>query len=111
MHTIQNEVLLVTIKEAGAELDSIYHKQNRLDYLWGGDPAFWAKKSPVLFPIVGALKNNHYIFKGKTFSLARHGFARERVFTVCNQSEDAISFLLKSDAETLEVFPFVFELI
>ena len=61
MFTIQNDLLSVSINERGAELNSIFHKGTNLEYLWNADPAFWAKKSPVLFPIVGTLKDNVFV--------------------------------------------------
>lgn len=64
MFTIENDVLSISVHEHGAELSSIYHKQTGLEYLWSGDPLFWAKKSPVLFPIVGTLKKNNYFLRG-----------------------------------------------
>lgn len=108
MHTIQNDLLSVTINERGAELDSIFHKENNLEYLWNADPAFWAKKSPVLFPIVGTLKDNSYLHGGKLYHLSRHGFARESTFAVSAVSRGAISFSLTANQQTLESFPFDF---
>ncbi len=111
MFTIENEFLKIAIKEKGAELDSIYHKQHRLEYLWSGDPAVWGKKSPILFPVVGTLKQDTYYYEEKTYELSRHGFAREHDFTVVQQSENAVSLSLKSDDSTLKKFPFAFDLI
>jgi galactose mutarotase-like enzyme len=111
MFIIQNDLLSVSIKSKGAEPDSIYHKQHKLEYLWSGDPAVWGKKSPILFPIVGTLKNDTYFYAGKAYELSRHGFARESEFTVTAQSENAVSLSLKSNDETLQKFPFAFELI
>jgi galactose mutarotase-like enzyme len=108
MFTIQNNQLQVDIQAKGAELNSIYHKLFGLEYLWSADPAYWAKKSPVLFPIIGALKNNSYSYQGHTYQLSRHGFAREREFAVSEQAEDYITFVLESDEQTMEVFPFPF---
>ena len=106
---IENEKLRVAIQSKGAELDSIFSKQTQLEYLWQGDAAFWGKKSPILFPIVGTLKDNFYSFEGKNYTLPRHGFARDRTFIVEKQTVDAATFLLKSDAESLNVYPFDFE--
>ena len=108
MFTIQNETISVVIRPKGAELDSIYHKAFQLEYLWSGDPAFWAKKSPVLFPIVGTLKNDRYDFEGKAYHMGRHGFARDAVFEVSEQSGDAITLFMKSSDHTLGLFPFPF---
>lgn len=106
---IENENLSVAIQPKGAELDSILNKQTQLEYLWQGDAAFWGKKSPILFPIVGTLKDNSYSYEGGKYNLPRHGFARDRVFIVEKQTGDAATFLLESDAESLKVYPFTFE--
>jgi galactose mutarotase-like enzyme len=106
---IENTHLRVAIKSNGAELDSIVHKQHHLEYLWQGDAAFWGKKSPILFPIVGTLKDNQYAFKGKNYTLTRHGFARDKVFVLERHTEDAATFLLTSSNETLKNYPFSFE--
>ena len=106
---IENENLRVAMQSKGAELDSIVHKQNKLEYLWQGDAAFWGKKSPVLFPIVGNLKDNAYLYQGKKYTLSRHGFARDRVFEVEHHTADKAIFLLKSDAESFKNYPFDFE--
>lgn len=108
MFTIENQWLKVMVQAKGAELTSLYHKQTALQYMWNGDPAFWAKHSPILFPIVGTLKNNSYIHKGKTYNLPRHGFARDKQFAIEEQLPDSITFLLRDDESTAAVFPFCF---
>ncbi len=108
MYVIENDFLAVSVQRTGAELSSIYHKSLYLEYLWSGDPAFWAKKSPVLFPIVGALKENSYEFEGKTYELGRHGFARELDFGIKELSPHEVVLTLTSDERTLAKFPFSF---
>lgn len=108
MYTLASDALTVTVDAKGAELKSFRNKQTGLQYLWSGDPAFWAKTSPVLFPVVGALKANAYFYRGKTYGLPRHGFARDKEFAVAEQTENSIRFTLTSDAATLDVFPFQF---
>lgn len=108
MVTIANENLAVIISSKGAELQSIYNKQEQLEYMWSGDAAFWGKKSPVLFPIIGTLKNDTYYFNDKAYQLGRHGFAREMEFTVTAQTGSAASFTLESNALTLAKYPFTF---
>jgi len=110
MFTIEDQQLKITIHPKGAELQSIFHKGLSLEYMWNGDPAFWGKHSPILFPIVGTLKDDTYIYKGKPYKLGRHGFARDRVFEVESRQPDAITFLLKSDADSRINYPFDFEL-
>ncbi len=106
MITLQNDNLAVSISEKGAELQSI--RANGIEYLWQADPKFWAKYSPVLFPIVGELKNGFYIFNSKEYKLPRHGFARDKVFIEERLSAASVIFTLKNDEETLKVYPFKF---
>ena len=108
MFEIKNKALKVLIAAKGAELQSVQNINTGIEYMWSGDEKFWGKKSPVLFPIVGGLKNNAYTHKGQSYQLGRHGFARDRMFTVANQNENSISFELKSDEESLKVYPFNF---
>ncbi|HEU4574078.1 MAG TPA: aldose 1-epimerase family protein [Chitinophagaceae bacterium] len=110
MFTIENEYLSVAAVSKGAELSSLYNKEKQRECMWRGDPAWWGKKSPVLFPIVGALKDNTYYFNGQAYQLGRHGFARDREFIPQENSTTSMTFLLESDASTLRVFPFPFRL-
>jgi len=107
---LENQYLKVAIHPKGAELQSVFHKGNQLEYMWDGNPALWGKHSPLLFPIVGTVKNDTYYYQGKTYSLSRHGFARDMEFAVEKQGADHVTFLLRSNEETLRNFPFVFEL-
>lgn len=109
MHHIESNQLKVSINEKGAELNSIWHKQFQIEYLWNADPKFWEKKSPVLFPIVGTLKNNSYFFNQKKYTLSRHGFARDLIFMLTHQQRDSITFTLHSNEDTLTNFPFLFQ--
>ena len=110
MFTIENQEIKATVHPKGAELQSLFDKSYELEYMWGGDPAFWGKHSPLLFPIVGTLKGNTYYYGDKAWSLPRHGFARDREFTLETQRTDYITFLLQSDEGTRAVYPFDFEL-
>lgn len=105
---IQNHKLTAKINSKGAELISL--RSSDREYIWEGDAAFWGKHSPVLFPIVGTLKDNSYHYKNQEFKLSRHGFARDMVFEVIDQTENAVVFALKSSSETLQWYPFPFEL-
>lgn len=109
MYSIENSFLRVSIAAKGAELQSIKDIRNGREYMWNGNPAFWAKRSPVLFPIVGELKRNTYYFGGQAYQLPRHGFARDMVFELHAATENSLSFLLQSDALTLKSYPFEFK--
>lgn len=108
MFTLENEKLKIGIAAKGAELKGVFHKRYNLEYMWDANPAFWAKTSPVLFPIIGQLKGNAYQYGGETYHLSRHGFAREKEFSATEQSNDSITFSLRSNNETLTVYPFAF---
>jgi len=109
MYSIENSQLKVTIAALGAELQSIFSKEHQLEYLWNADPAFWPKHSPVLFPIIGTLRDNRYTFNGQWYELGRHGFAREKNFAPASEAPESIQFLLKDDEHTRQHFPFEFE--
>jgi galactose mutarotase-like enzyme len=106
--TLQNSLLTATINPKGAELNSL--KDSTTEYIWHGDPKFWGKHSPVLFPIVGTLKNNSYLHNGQPYALNRHGFARDNVFAVKEQHDNSVTFSLTANDETKKVYPFDFEL-
>lgn len=107
--TISNSILSASIKHAGAELFSIKDNQNN-EYIWEGNPDFWGKHSPVLFPIVGTLKNNTYTINEKEYQLPRHGFARDMEFELIEKTDNKAVFSLKSCEETVKKYPFAFEL-
>jgi galactose mutarotase-like enzyme len=108
MIILENNDLKAKINIKGAELQSLYHKQYQIEYMWNGDPKFWGKSSPVLFPIVGTLKDDSYLYNNKSYSLSRHGFARDMIFEAKQESADKAEFTLQSNEETLVNYPFNF---
>jgi len=107
---LENDYLKVAVKEKGAELASVENKKTNLEYMWQGDPAYWGKTSPVLFPIVGTLRDDRYVYEGNSYSLTRHGFARDSNFQVAEQKADEVIFLLTGTEASREKFPFDFRL-
>ncbi|MFV8327425.1 aldose 1-epimerase family protein [Flavobacterium sp. ZS1P14] len=105
---IKNANLTAEINHFGAELCSL--KNNKKEYIWEGNPDFWGKHSPVLFPIVGTLKNNSYQYNDKEYHLSRHGFARDMEFELIEKKENSATFSIQSSEETIQVYPFPFEL-
>ncbi|HKX87110.1 MAG TPA: aldose 1-epimerase family protein [Flavobacterium sp.] len=105
---LSNHNSTVKINTLGAELVSFYN--NGRNYIWAIDEKFWNKTSPVLFPIVGRLKNDEYTFSGNRYQLPRHGFARNHEFEISSQTEKSVTFSLKESEGTLFVYPFLFEL-
>ncbi|CAD0008790.1 aldose 1-epimerase family protein [Flavobacterium salmonis] len=106
---ISNSKLKASIKLHGAELFSLLDNGNK-EYMWNGDPNFWPKHSPILFPIVGSLKNESYTFNEKEYNLGRHGFARDMEFQLIKKTESSATFSLSYNEETLQKYPFKFEL-
>ncbi len=108
--TISNSNISAAINSTGAELISLQHKDTEREYIWEGNPEFWGKHSPILFPIVGTLKNNSYHYNNQIYYLPRHGFARDFEFKIIEQQSDKVIFSLQESQETLKFFPFKFEL-
>ena len=108
--TIENTELTATFKSQGAELCSLKGKDNSREYIWEANPEFWGKHAPVLFPIVGTLMGNQYRYKNQSYSLPRHGFARDMEFEVMDKKANEVLFSLKSNAQTQVNYPFDFEL-
>jgi len=108
MIILENDQLTVGIKSTGAELQSIVNKRTEIEYLWHGDPAYWGKRAPILFPIVGTLRDNVYRYRGIPYSLSRHGFARDMEFTLIYQNKNSASLELRSSDITLHHYPFPF---
>ena len=108
MQTLQNEILTVEISEHGAELQSI--RNAAAEYLWQGDPAYWGRRSPVLFPIVGSVWEKRYRVAGQEFELGQHGFARDMDFVLVSQAENEVRYRLESSEETLAKYPYPFVL-
>ncbi len=107
---LENLSLKVTINRSGAELISILNKENGKEYLWNGDPAYWKRHAPVLFPIVGSLKNHQFTVDGKPYIMGQHGFARDMDFQLVKQNGSEITFRLESNEETLAAYPYPFVL-
>ncbi|WP_309641720.1 aldose 1-epimerase family protein [Flavobacterium sp.] len=108
--SIKNHQLTATINSKGAELVSLKKILTHREYIWEGNPEFWGKHSPVLFPIVGTLKNNQYQYKNQTYTLPRHGFARDFDFELISNTDSSVVFSLQSATATKKVYPFDFEL-
>ena len=107
---LENDCLKVEIESFGAEIKSVIRKENMREYLWYGNPRFWGRTSPVLFPFVGSLKDKKYSYQGKEYPMGQHGFARDMEFELVSKEEREIWFCLRSNEETLAKYPFAFAL-
>ncbi len=108
METLDNGIISIAVKEHGAELASLKYKGR--EYLWQADGEFWARHSPVLFPIVGNVWNKEFRSHGKIYPMGQHGFARDMDFELISKSGNEIWYRLASSGETLEKYPYPFVL-
>lgn len=108
--SIENDVLSVKIETKGAELQSVYHKKRENEYLWQGDPKHWGRRSPLLFPFVGRLKDDEAMVEDKLMKCSQHGFARDMEFEIVESLKDSAAFCLKSCEETTKLYPYLFNL-
>lgn len=106
VYTLSNNKVTIRVNEQGAELVAL--SKDGVEYLWNGDESYWGRCSPVLFPVVGRLKDNAYKHKGVTYSMTQHGFARDKKFELLSLTEDEIWHRLVSDEETKKKYPFDF---
>ena len=110
LHHLSNQKLQISVRAQGAELASLRSLHSQTEYLWQADPQFWGGSAPVLFPIVGALKNESYQHQGKSYHLPRHGFARRSSDYEFQATENSLHFVLRANETTQQVYPFRFEL-
>jgi len=108
MLKIENENLIVRFRLLGAELISAFDKTKQREHLWQADKEVWGWHAPVLFPIVGRAFNDIIKFEGKEYEIEKHGFARKSEFELVAQTDESITFCLRSNAETLVKYPFEF---
>lgn len=107
-YTIENEKFSVTIDSKGAELSSMRSKQTGIEYVWQAEPSIWARHAPVLFPIIGRLKDKTYFVGGKSYQITQHGFGRDLEFACTEQTDTSIALTLTPNAYTKPMYPFDF---
>lgn len=105
---LESDRCRLVVSPIGAELQSLWCKQSNREVLWQADPAWWPRHAPLLFPIVGRLREGTADFHNRRISLPQHGFARDSVFQLISQTTTALHLQLTSNPETLKLFPFRF---
>lgn len=111
MITIENDQLIVKIAKHGAEIKSVMDKETETEYMWQANSDYWARTSPVLFPIVGKLTDDTYYVDGKEYTMTQHGFARDMTFECTKEEKTIACFNLKNSEETMRKYPFAFDLL
>ncbi len=107
---LKNENLTIVIKPLGAEIISIKDADD-VERLHQPDMVFWNGQAPILFPFCGRMRDNKFLYEDKEYELSQHGFARDSLFELLEQTEDLAVFSLLSNEKTKEMYPFDFELI
>ncbi|MBC6995737.1 aldose 1-epimerase family protein [Neolewinella lacunae] len=109
-HSIENHCLRLTVKEVGAELSSLVHLPSGREYIWQADPAIWGSHAPVLFPIIGVLKDGKTTIDGQEYRIPKHGMVRHNQnLEPYSHTEDRLTFRLNWDEKTLEQYPYEFD--
>jgi galactose mutarotase-like enzyme len=106
---ISSDELTVTVNHAGAEICSVKSKKGT-EFIWQGDKKVWPRHAPVLFPIVGKLKNGTFVYKENEYALSQHGFARDRIFRTVDEESSMCSFQIHDNPDTLLLYPYFFSL-
>lgn len=110
MKVLKNSFIQIQVNPVGAELSSIKGQKSHTELMWSGDSNIWNGISPILFPIVGGLKNDSFTHDSKSYQLPRHGFARRNdQFTLVEESNSKLTFSLTSNEDTRKKYPFEFD--
>ena len=110
MHTLENSQLKITVNTVGAELCKITSVKNNTEFMWDANPNVWGSFAPNLFPIIGALKEDTYIFEDTNYSLPKHGMVRNNKSVVLHeQTPNSLTFKLAFSEASLKIYPFKFE--
>lgn len=107
-HIIQNNILKAQFSNNGAELISLKYYDNEL--IWSAQEP-WKRHAPILFPIVGKLKDDFYYYQNQKYFLPQHGFARDKEWLCTYQNDNTIEFELTDDTDTFKYYPFHFSVI
>lgn len=105
---ITSQCAAAVLNTQGAQLNSL--EKDKREYLWQGNPDYWAGQAPVCFPIVGVLPGGRATAFGKECHMSRHGVARINPFEIFEQHKNSVTFIQKSSPQTRQAFPFDYEL-
>lgn len=108
IYTVENKSLKISVDTAGAQLQSVSSKPGETEYLWQGDPSYWAGRAYILFPTIGRMYKNNYTYRGGIYTLLCHGIARYRAFRLVDRTATKLRFRLREDADSLKAYPFRF---
>ena len=107
---IFNDDIAVEVNSAGAELMSLKTRKDGLEFLWQGDPKYWKRHAPLLFPIVGIFEKDRYMYKGREYEIELHGFIKDCTFDLLESNETSLLYKFSANEETFAQYPFEFDL-
>jgi galactose mutarotase-like enzyme len=110
----QDNINFASVSITGAEIVELSKSSPetvKKSIFWDVNEAFWNRVSPILFPLVGKVKNNRYHVLGSEYELPQHGFARNSEFQLLESTSNFCKLILSHSTETLKVYPFEFQLI
>ena len=105
--SIANSKIKLEVDTLGAQMMTLTDSDG-IQYLWEGDPKYWRKRAPNLFPFIGRLTENSYTYEGVIYPMGIHGFAAAQPFAVESHTENLLVLRLDSNEETLKQYPFQF---
>ena len=108
-HTIESQGYTAIIDETGAELVSLKSPQGE-EYMWSGDAEYWTGRAPILFPVIGRMKEGGYTLDGQHYEMPKHGLVRKKPWVLIDHASDNLTFSTRADENTLKHYPFDFEL-
>ncbi|WGD34692.1 aldose 1-epimerase family protein [Olleya sp. YS] len=112
MYQLSNNYLNIGVLPKGAELCQINAVNNNNQFMWHADPNIWGSFAPNLFPIIGCLKEDQYMFNNTKYTMPKHGFVRHNTdIKLVSQTENSLVFSLLYNEDLLKLFPFKFEFI
>ncbi len=111
IYCLENENVIAKIKAHGCELIYLFDKSSRRNYLYEGKSEAWNRQSPILFPIIGKVRNGSIVVDGHSYYMPVHGFAKDSYFECISKSNSELKMLLRHSEKTLEMYPFKFDLI
>ena len=107
---IFNDDIAIEVNSAGAELMSLKTRKDGLEFLWQGDPKYWKRRAPLLFPIVGIFEKDRYMYKGREYEIELHGFIKDCTFDLLESNETSLLYKFSANEKTFAKYPFEFDL-
>ena len=105
--TLNNGIIELSIETKGAEIQSL--KKDGDEYIWQRDEKYWENCAPVLFPMVSAMLDNYYTYKGEKYILKPHGFAHSCEYEIVKKTDTSVILHIVKNEITKSSYPFEFD--